>query len=121
ILPLEGGAIGIAIADVAGKGLGGCLVMSMLSALLRALRGAYPSPSLLLMALEENLVHSLPRGGFVTMFYGVLDPATGRLTYTSAGHTPILVWRAADRRVDWCYGHGVPLGLVRGAKRRVLR
>ena len=114
ILALEGGRIGLAIADVSGKGLGGCLVMSMLSVLLRALRSAYNSPKLLLVALEENLRPTLPRGGFVTMFYGMLDPATGQVTYASAGHTPVLVYRSATKSVEPCYGRAVPIGALKG-------
>jgi len=95
--------------------------MSMLSALLRALRHAYASPSLMLVGLEDNLAHTLPRGGLVTMFYGVLDTVSGRLTYASAGHTPGVVWHAATRRIEWHYGRSVPIGAVRGgALKRML-
>jgi serine phosphatase RsbU (regulator of sigma subunit)/anti-sigma regulatory factor (Ser/Thr protein kinase) len=122
LLPVSQGRIGIAVADVSGKGLAGCLVMSMLSALLRALRHAYRSPAQLLVALEETLVQSLPRGGFVTMFYGVLDPGTGRLVYASAGHTPMLVIRAASGTFEWRRARSVPIGAVRnGALARMLK
>ncbi len=121
LLTLSKGRIGITIADVSGKGLAGCLVMSMLSALLRALRHAYVSPAQLLIALEETLVQSLSRGGFVTMFYGVLDPATGRLVFASAGHTPMLIYRAAQRVPEWHRARAVPIGAVRtGALKRML-
>jgi serine phosphatase RsbU (regulator of sigma subunit)/anti-sigma regulatory factor (Ser/Thr protein kinase) len=113
ILPLQDGRVALAIADVAGKGLGGCLVMTMLSALLRALRHAYASPSALLVALETQLLSTLRRGEFVTMFYGVLDPRSGTLVYASAGHTPLLVCRA-DGRTEWHGTSGIPLGAVLG-------
>src|SRR5262245_56805752 len=45
--PLEGGKVGVAIADVSGKGLAGCVIMSMLSALLRAFKDTHSSPSVL--------------------------------------------------------------------------
>jgi anti-sigma regulatory factor (Ser/Thr protein kinase) len=88
--------------------------MSMLSVLLRALRFAYHTPTLLLVALEENLRPTLPRGAFVMMLYGVLDPTTGRVTFACAGHTPVLVYRAASRSVEWRYGRAVPIGAVGG-------
>src|SRR5262249_38128343 len=66
VLPLPDGRVGIAIADVAGKGLGGCLVMSMLSALLRALRRSYTTPAAMLVALDAELSQTLRPGVFVT-------------------------------------------------------
>jgi serine phosphatase RsbU (regulator of sigma subunit)/anti-sigma regulatory factor (Ser/Thr protein kinase) len=121
ILPLPRNRVGLAIADVSGKGLAGCLVMSMLSALIRALRGTYDSPARLLVELERNLVPALERGSFVTITYGVLDPATGTLRFASAGHTPALVFRAATGRVERRRSRSVPVGAVRnGALERML-
>ncbi len=120
-LPLPDGRVAIAIADVSGKGLPGCLVTSMLSALLRALRTTHSSPAAMLAALDGHLAESLERGVFVTMFYGVLEPATGRLVYANAGHNPLLVYRAATGEVETRRGRGIPLGAVRGgAIRRTL-
>jgi len=114
ILTLEDGRAAIAIADVAGKGLGGCLVMSMVSALLRPLRHAHRSPSALLVDLERHLIDLLRPGEFVTMLYGVIDPVSGRFTYASAGHMPVLVYRASSRSVERHAAAGIPLGAMRG-------
>lgn len=114
MLRLANGCVGIAIADVAGKGLAGGLVMSMLSALLRALRDVCTSPAAMLATLDERLGETLQPGVFVTMSYGVLDPASGRLTWASAGHNPLLVWRRALGRVEVLSSGGIPLASVRG-------
>ncbi len=114
VLPLPDGRLAITIADVSGKGLGGCLLMSMLSSLLRALKTEHGSPSALLVALEGLLGDALPQGSFITMFYGLLDPETGRLVYASAGHSPVLVYRAAESRVETFTGGGIPVGALRG-------
>ena len=114
VLPLPDWRVALAIADVAGKGLAGCLVMSMLSALLRALRNAYTSPAALLSVLDERLGESLRPGVFVTMFYGILDPATGRLVFASAGHNPMLLCRRSEGRTDAFEAKGLPLASVRG-------
>ncbi len=111
---LPDGRIGLAIADVSGKGLAGCMVTSMLAALLRACREATTSPRSLLVTLENHLVPTLKPGTFVTMFYGLLDPTSGKLTYASAGHSPLLVYRAADGRIETFGTKGIPLGAVRG-------
>ena len=111
---LPDGRIGLAVADVSGKGLAGCLVMTMLHALLRADRAAASSPALLLAALDERLGETLRPGSFVTMFYGILDTATGRLTYASAGHNPTLIYRHATGEVESVRTRGIPLAAIRG-------
>jgi serine phosphatase RsbU (regulator of sigma subunit)/anti-sigma regulatory factor (Ser/Thr protein kinase) len=103
-----------AIADVAGKGLAGCLVMSMLASLLRAMRDAYDSPRALLVALEARLLDTLRPGEFVTMCCGILDPESGRLSWASAGHTPMACWRGAQGTLEWRSSSGIPLGALRG-------
>lgn len=113
IFPLSGGRVGFVIADVAGKGLSGCLVTSMIDVLMRSLCPSYSSPSALMVALESSLIDSLQPGMFVTMFYGSLDPAKGRLVYASAGHNPVLHYHALEKRIEYRKPDGVPLGLFR--------
>ncbi len=114
VFALRDGKIGLAIADVSGKGLAGCLVTSMLSALLRAFRDEEPSPAALLVRLERTLATSLRPGTFVTMSYGILDPATGTFCWASAGHCPLLVYRSGHERPLRFSTKGVPVGAVRG-------
>jgi len=111
---LPDGRVALAIADVSGKGMAGCLIMSMLSALLRSYHGDYGSPAALLVMLEQQLQDTLKLGQFVTMFYGVLDPDGGELRYASAAHSPLLVHRAATGEVEWHQTRGIPLGAVPG-------
>jgi sigma-B regulation protein RsbU (phosphoserine phosphatase) len=113
IFPLNRGQVGFVIADVAGKGLGGCLVTSMIDVLMRSLCPSYSSPSALMVALEASLIDSLQPGMFVTMFYGALDPENGRLTYASAGHNPVLYYHADTKQIEYRKPDGVPLGLFR--------
>ncbi|MGH7731469.1 MAG: ATP-binding SpoIIE family protein phosphatase, partial [Candidatus Eiseniibacteriota bacterium] len=114
ILPLADGRVAFAIADVAGKGLGGCLVMSMLSALLKALHAQFASPAELLVGLESRLEGTLRRGEFITIVYGVLDPRSGQVRYANAGHPPLLLHRAAGGRVESLGAGGIPIGALRG-------
>lgn len=111
---LESGKIALTIADVSGKGLVGCMIMSMLSALLRSHADRYASPRALLLALDAQLADTLKTGQFVTMFYGVLDPDTGELRYASAAHSPLLIRRAGGE-VEWYGTRGIPLGAVSNA------
>jgi serine phosphatase RsbU (regulator of sigma subunit)/anti-sigma regulatory factor (Ser/Thr protein kinase) len=114
VCTLPDGRVALTIADVSGKGLAGCLVTSMLAALLRACREGTSSPRSLLITLENHLVPTLRPGTFVTIFYGLLDPTSGKLSYASAGHSPLLVYHAAGKRVENLRTKGIPLGAVRG-------
>jgi serine phosphatase RsbU (regulator of sigma subunit) len=114
-LELPGGRVGLVVADVAGKGLAGSLVTAMLHALLRPLAASHASPAALLGALDQQLGAMLERGSFVTMFYGILDPASGDLTFASAGHNPLLVVRRT-RLIEWFRVKGAPLGAVRSLR-----
>lgn len=114
VFPFRDGRIGLVVADVAGKGLGGCLVTSMIAVLIKTLSPSHRSPASLLIALQESLNDSLQPGVFVTMFYGILDPDTGKLVYASAGHNPVLHYRADASQIAWHKTEGIPLGLVRG-------
>jgi serine phosphatase RsbU (regulator of sigma subunit)/anti-sigma regulatory factor (Ser/Thr protein kinase) len=114
VFPLPDGRIAMAIADVSGKGLAGCMIASMISALLRALRADHGSPAALLGLLDERLGETLAPGSFVTMFYGVIDPGTGVLTFASAGHNPLALYRARTHEVEWLRTRGIPLGAIRG-------
>ena len=108
------GRIGIVVADVSGKGLGGSLVTAMLHALMQATATAHASPADLLAALDGQLAGMLERGTFVTMFYGILDPGAGEMIFASAGHNPLLVLHAEDDQVEWLRAQGPPLAALRG-------
>ncbi len=110
-LALPEGRVALVIADVSGKGLGGCMIMSMLSALWRSHAPRYSSPRELLLALDVQLATTLKRGQFVTMFYGLLDVESGRLRFASAAHSPLL-HRKADGAIEWRVTRGIPLGAV---------
>jgi sigma-B regulation protein RsbU (phosphoserine phosphatase) len=113
IFELQNGKLGLVIADVSGKGLAGCLVTSMLAVLIRSLHNRYDSPRELLVNLERGLLSSLAPGTFITVFYGILEPRTGRLTYASAAHSPLAVFRADRGEVEWFYTKGIPVGAMR--------
>lgn len=112
VFRLPDGRLGMAIADVAGKGLAGCLVTSMVAVLLVALRERCSSPAELLATLDHTLSQRLDRGVFVTMFVGFLDLESGRFVYASAGHHPALIVRT-DGRLEWLGSRGLPIGADR--------
>jgi serine phosphatase RsbU (regulator of sigma subunit) len=95
-IPLDGGRLGLVIADVSDKGMPAALFMAMTRSTIRASVGHAPSPAEGI-ALANRLICADATGGmFVTLFYAFLDPATGALTYVNAGHNPPLLHRGGD-------------------------
>jgi sigma-B regulation protein RsbU (phosphoserine phosphatase) len=86
--------IAFCIADVAGKGLPGALLMSNLQAALKPLMRDDVRPDELCSRLNRALCEIMPTNRFVSFFYGVLDSAKNFLTYCNAGHNPPLLVRA---------------------------
>jgi len=88
------GKLGIAIADVSGKGIPAALLMANLQASLHA--QAFESGNVAELASHMNslLVRSTDANMFATFFYGILDRAKSTFISTNAGHNPPLVFRA---------------------------
>ncbi|MFI0897579.1 SpoIIE family protein phosphatase [Streptomyces sp. NPDC020983] len=84
---LADGCIGIVVGDCVGRGLQAAAVMGQLRSACRALLLQDPRPDRVLLALDR-FAAGLPGAMCTTVFCGVLDPASGRLAYSSAGHPP---------------------------------
>ncbi|WP_103340493.1 SpoIIE family protein phosphatase [Amycolatopsis sp. CA-126428] len=87
VVALAGDRIGIVVGDCVGRGLAAAAVMGQLRSACRALLLEASSPAHTLSALDR-FAGRLPGALCTTVFCGVLDPATGTLTYSSAGHPP---------------------------------
>ncbi|WP_328470824.1 SpoIIE family protein phosphatase [Actinoplanes sp. NBC_00393] len=92
-IQLADGRIGIVVGDCVGHGLRAATVMGQLRSACRALLLQDSSPSRALMALDR-FAALLPGAACATVFCGVLDPVSGRLAYSSAGHPPAIVGHA---------------------------
>jgi sigma-B regulation protein RsbU (phosphoserine phosphatase) len=105
------GRIGLVMADVSGKGVPAAFFMAVARTNLRELASHFPEPAQCLAQTNEVLCTQNPMDLFVTVFYCVLDPDSGMLSYANGGHNPPLV-RRADGSVETLRGAG---GLVLGA------
>lgn len=112
-IQLPDGQLGLLMADVAGKGIGAALYMAMSTTLIRTYALEYgPDPARVLAAANARILADTHSDWFVTVFYGVLDPQTGILTYCNAGHNPPFLWHAADHQpMQSLTRTGLPLGL----------
>jgi sigma-B regulation protein RsbU (phosphoserine phosphatase) len=111
---LSDGKLGIVIADVSDKGVGAALYMALTRTLIRTHAAEYPTrPDLVLGATSHRILSDARAGLFVTAFYGILDPATGLLTYCNAGHCPPCLLSTQDPNTMQALGKmGMALGAV---------
>jgi sigma-B regulation protein RsbU (phosphoserine phosphatase) len=109
-IPLEGGRLGLVVADVSGKGTPASLMMASVHAWLQAMAGT-ARPTQVLERLNRFLYGTTQTSRYVTLFYGELDPARHRLDYVNAGHVPPYV-RRADGREERLTAGGPVLGLL---------
>jgi len=107
--------LGIAIADVSGKGIPAALIMAgFRMSLLAEIRNEFTMRAV--MRKVNSLLHeSTERDKFVTLFYGVLDWKNRSVSYSNAGHNPPLLLRA-DGRVQYLLEGGVALGVLPDAR-----
>jgi len=108
-------AIGVSIADVAGKGLPAALLMSSLQAAVRAFAGEASSPQALCASVNRLLCGQMIAGRFVTMAYLRLDAGRGTVAYANAGHNPPLLVRS-NGQVEMLPSSGTVLGVFADAE-----
>jgi serine phosphatase RsbU (regulator of sigma subunit) len=111
-LELADERLGLVVGDATGHGMPAALVMATARSMLRAVAQASDSPGEVLRRANDPLVMDIPPNMFVTCFYGILDPSSGRLVYANAGHDLPYVRRGDD--ADELRARGMPLGLMPG-------
>lgn len=88
-IPLAVHKWGLVVADVTDKGMGAALFMALSSTLIRNYANRFPTlPALTMNAVSERILSDTRGDMFVTAFFGILEPHTGRLTFANAGHPP---------------------------------
>ncbi|HZO95227.1 MAG TPA: SpoIIE family protein phosphatase [Candidatus Baltobacteraceae bacterium] len=105
---LPDGRVALTIGDVTGHGLEAAVIMGEIRQGLRAASFESAEPAAILDRANRLFVAS-GRSVFVTAIFGILDPATGRFTYATAGHpSPLLAENGTVRRLP---ASGLPIGL----------
>jgi phosphoserine phosphatase RsbU/P len=102
---------GIVMADVSGKGISAALFMALSRTLLHVSGGTASDPTAAVRQANQWIYEDGRSSMFVTVFYGVLDPAGMRFCYVNAGHNPPLLVRG-DGVQELMGSRGIALGVV---------
>jgi len=100
---LEDGRVALVVGDVCDKGVGAALFMALFRSLLRShaeLHGsgtpAAPAARSIVALTNDYIARTHGRSNmFATIFFGILDPASGALAWVNGGHEPPVLRRAA--------------------------
>jgi phosphoserine phosphatase RsbU/P len=116
-IPLPGPRIGIAVGDVAGKGVPAALLMAKVSSDARFCMLTEKGPADAVYRLNELMQEASLLDRFVTLAVGLLDPALHQVTFINAGHLPPMIYRAATKKIEEATSRdasGFPLGVADG-------
>jgi serine phosphatase RsbU (regulator of sigma subunit)/anti-sigma regulatory factor (Ser/Thr protein kinase) len=111
-IPASDGAVLLVIADVMGKGVPAALFAAVLRSTIRSMPQLFSAPGELLAAANRILFPDLSRVDmFITAKVVYVNPARAELVSASAGHCPLLVWRAGEADAVAPGSAGFPLGI----------
>ncbi|MBI3886862.1 MAG: SpoIIE family protein phosphatase [Opitutae bacterium] len=108
--------VGVAVADVSGKGISASLLMAICRTTLRQIAPLHSSPARVLAELNRTLAGDMREGMYITMTYAVVDADRNEVTFARAGHELPLFSRR-DRAAgaylsEFPGSEGMPVGLV---------
>ena len=106
---LADGRIGILISDASGHGASAAVLMAMTRTLLHTVTEHSLKPDRVMTRLNREMGRLLPAGWFVTACYAILDPPSGSLEYSLAGHAAPVVMRARTGSPERLPASGGPL------------
>jgi PAS domain S-box-containing protein len=112
----EEGSIGILIGDVSGKGIEAAALAAIARSTIGAFAYEMPSPGEALSHTNRILAaRQIEFEQFVTSFLVILDPVSGRLLFSGAGHPPGIICHA-NESTELLASHGMPLGITSQAQ-----
>lgn len=106
--------IGLVIGDVSGKGAAAAFYMAEVKGIIKSLAHTYQSPREVLIRTNEILFENLERRYFITLIYAIIDLKSWKLTFSRAGHCPLLFGQAHTQHAEFIEPKGIGIGLTRG-------
>jgi sigma-B regulation protein RsbU (phosphoserine phosphatase) len=114
---LISGEISVVVGDVSGHGVSSALLMATARAFLRQRSGLPGSISQIVSDVNRQLAQDVEEsGGFMTLFYLVLNAKEQRLSWVRAGHDPAILYDPVADAFEELHGSGVALGVQPDAR-----
>jgi phosphoserine phosphatase RsbU/P len=88
---LPSGKLALVVGDVAGSGLAAAVIMGRIRSALRAYALEFPGPAEVLGKLDHKMQYFEEKAIMATVCYAVLDPDSGQLAISLAGHLPPVI------------------------------
>jgi sigma-B regulation protein RsbU (phosphoserine phosphatase) len=112
VIALERGQWGLVIADVSGKSVSAALYMALSRTLIHASGTGHASPTPAMQWVNRMLFDDGRSGMFITIIYGILDPAHKTFTYVNAGHNPPLLLKKKEEHAQYIESRDIALGVL---------
>ncbi|MDQ6625473.1 MAG: SpoIIE family protein phosphatase [Verrucomicrobiota bacterium] len=114
-IAVDSDRLGVAIADVSGKGVPASLIMAICRSVLRSQAPENSSPSEVLKKVNRQLYPDIREDMFISMAYLVLDHVRATITMARAGHDAPLLYRSATQELIPLKPPGLVLGIDSGS------
>ncbi len=111
---LDENRLAIIIGDVSGKGTQAAFYMTLAKGFVKALSKTIDTPSEFLIKINELFYENVERGTFISMIFGIFDVKTKTLTFSRAGHNPVIARQSGKKDVELLSPTGLALGLEKG-------
>ena len=109
--PVMRNVLGLVVGDVSGKGIGAAFIMAMCRMTMRIESKNIRRASDVLTRINSYLAGDIKKGMYITVFYAVLDSDRHTINYASAGHNPMILYRAAEKKMYFLNPKGFAVGL----------
>jgi phosphoserine phosphatase RsbU/P len=116
---LPSGELGMVVGDVAGSGLGAAVIMGRIRSTLRAYALEFPDPADVLGKLDRKMQYFEEGDVMATVYYAVLDPDSGQVRISSAGHFPPVIAAPGQRGALAQIAVDPPIGVTDAPVRQV--
>jgi len=113
-IKIDDARLGVAIADVSGKGVPASLIMAICRSVLRSQAVGNPSPADVLQKVNRQLYPDIKEDMFISMAYLVLDHGHGCVTLARAGHDSPLLYKQTTQTIEPLKTPGMVVGIDSG-------
>jgi len=119
VFVLPSGELAMVVGDVAGSGLGAAVIMGRMRSALRAYALEFPDPADVLRKLDRKMQYFEQGDVMATVSYAVLDPGSGQLRISSAGHFPPVLAASGQHGTLAEIAVDLPIGVIDVPRRQV--